>query len=124
MKRNKAIFAVLLALCTVLMFAGCGIRSKSASYSAREYYEEPQAAYEMAYDSVAEMEYGNYAEAKAAGKVSTTASAKVNGSGESASVTGAVTGRKIIKNGDLSIQTREFDEFLENLNRSILAAGG
>ncbi len=44
--------------------------------------------------------------------------------GESTNLTGAVAGRKIIKNGDLSIQTREFDEFLENLNRSILSVGG
>ena len=47
MKRNKAIFAVLLALCTVLMFPGCGPRSsKSASYSARDAgsYGAPQAA--------------------------------------------------------------------------------
>lgn len=127
MKRNKAIFAVLLALCTVLMFAGCGTRSsKSASYSARDYgyYEEPQAAYEMAYDAD-EMAYGNYAEVKAAGKVSTTATnAKIQDSGESTNLTGAVAGRKIIKNGDLSIQTREFDQFLEDLNRSILSAGG
>ena len=127
MKRNKAIFAVLLALCTVLMFAGCGTRSsKSASYSARDYgyYEEPQAAYEMAYDAE-EMAYGNYAEVKAAGKVSTTATnAKIQDSGEGTNLTGAVAGRKIIKNGDLSIQTREFDEFLTNLNRSILAVGG
>ena len=127
MKRNKAIFAVLLALCTVLMFAGCGTRSsKSASYSARDYgyYEEPQAAYEMAYDGM-EMEESYLGNAKAAGKVSTTATnAKIQDSGESTNLTGAVAGRKIIKNGDLSIQTREFDQFLEDLNRSILSAGG
>ena len=99
MKRNKAIAAVLLALCTVLMFAGCGIRSKSASYSARDYYEEPQAAYEMAYDT-AEMEGSYLGNAKAAGKVSTTATnAKVQDSGEGTNLTGAVAGRKIIKNG-------------------------
>ena len=127
MKRNKAIFAVLLALCTVLMFAGCGTRSsKSASYSARDYgyYEEPQAAYEMAYDGM-EMEESYLGNAKAAGKVSTTATnAKIQDSGEGTNLTGAVAGRKIIKNGDLSIQTREFDQFLEDLNRSILSAGG
>ena len=51
-----------------------------------------------------------------------TTAAKENG--ESANLTGNAAGRKIIKNGDLSIQTREFDEFLTNLNRSILAVGG
>ena len=44
--------------------------------------------------------------------------------GASENLTGNVAGRKIIKNGDLSIQTREFDEFLTNLNRSILSVGG
>ena len=60
---------------------------------------------------------------KAYGKVSTANTATQSESG-SANLTGAAQGRKIIKNGDLSIQTREFDEFLENLNRAILAAGG
>ena len=124
MKRNRAIFAILLALCTVLMFAGCGSRSKSANYSAREYgyYAEPEAAYEMAYDT-AEMEDGYLASAKAAGKVATT-NTLTQSDGGNTNLTGAVAGRKIIKNGDLSIQTREFDEFLEDLTRSILSVGG
>ena len=128
MKRNKAIFAVLLALCTVLMFAGCGTRSsKSASYSAQEYgvyYPAMEADYDME-EPAALMDESYRVEAKAAGKVSTTATnATIQDSGESTNLTGAVAGRKIIKNGDLSIQTREFDQFLEDLNRSILSAGG
>ena len=125
MKRNKAIIAVLLAACMVVLLAGCSHNTKSAS---REYGYAPA---EIAYDTAEyEMEVpaamadeGYRAEAKAAGKVSTTAAnSKVQG--ESSNLTGAVTGRKIIKNGDLSIQTREFDEFLESLNRSILSVGG
>ena len=128
MKRNKAILAVLLALCMALTLVGC--RSKSSSYSAREYgyYDEPTGvSYEEAAYDVAEYEMGApqaMFEAKAAGKVSTTATASKNDSGESTNLTGAVTGRKIIKNGDLSIQTREFDEFLTSLERSILSVGG
>lgn len=121
MKRNRAILAMLLALCLALMAVGCARKSSSA----REYgyYAEPaEVAYESAYD-VADYDMEvPMAEAKAAGKVATTNSAKVQG--ESSNLTGAVTGRKIIKNGDLSIQTREFDEFLTNLERSILSAGG
>ena len=121
MKRNKAWIALLTALCLTFMLVGCA--SKSAS-SARSdyYYTEQEAAYNMeAPAAMADEAY--YGEAKAAGKVSTaTTAAKENG--ESANLTGNAAGRKIIKNGDLSIQTREFDEFLTNLNRSILSVGG
>ena len=55
--------------------------------------------------------------------MSTTA-AKTKNSDDGTNLTGAVPGRKIIKNGELSIQTREFDEFLTNLNQSILGVGG
>ena len=121
MKRNKAWIALLTTLCLTFMLVGCA--SKSAS-SARSdyYYTEQETAYNMeAPAAMADEDY--YGEAKAAGKVSTaTTAAKENG--ESANLTGNAAGRKIIKNGDLSIQTREFDEFLTNLNRSILAVGG
>lgn len=121
MKRNKAWIALLTALCLTFMLVGCA--SKSAS-SARSdyYYTEQETAYNMeAPAAMADEAY--YGEAKAAGKVSTaTSAAKENG--ESANLTGNAAGRKIIKNGDLSIQTREFDEFLTNLNRSILSVGG
>ena len=121
MKRNKAWIALLTALCLTFMLVGCA--SKSAS-SARSdyYYTEQETAYNMeAPAAMADEDY--YGEAKAAGKVSTaTTAAKENG--ESANLTGNAAGRKIIKNGDLSIQTREFDEFLTNLNRSILSVGG
>ncbi len=117
MKRNKAIFAILLALCLALMLAGCG--SKSSSAREYGYYAKSEAAYDTAY----EMEAPAMTEAKAAGKVATSA----NSAGitdESANLTGAAQGRKIIKNGNLSIQTREFDEFMANLNQSILSVGG
>ncbi len=124
MKRNKAWIAVLTALCLMFMFVGCA--SKSASARSESYYTAPQAAYNAAYDMEAPAAMADeayYGEAKAAGKVSTaTTAAKENG--ESANLTGNAAGRKIIKNGDLSIQTREFDEFLTSLNRSILSVGG
>ncbi len=123
MKRTKAIFATLLALSMLFLLAGC---SKSASYSRTGdygyYVAEPEAAYGES--PMAMAADGYYDEAKTAGKVSTAAVSNAQERGESANLTGAVAGRKIIKNGDLSIQTREFDEFLENLNRSILNMGG
>ena len=121
MKRNRAWIALLMALCMVLALVACS--SKSSSARSDNYYAKTEAAYEMeAPTAMADEAYGGV-EAKAAGKVSTaTTAAKENG--ESANLTGNAAGRKIIKNGDLSIQTREFDEFLTNLNRSILAVGG
>ena len=120
MKRNRAWIAILMALCMVFALVGC---SKSSSARSESYYAKSEPAYDMAYEMEAPAAMADeayYGEAKAAGKVSTTTAAN----GESANLTGNAAGRKIIKNGDLSIQTREFDEFLTNLNRSILAVGG
>lgn len=122
MKRNRAWIALLMALCMVLALVACS--SKSSSARSDNYYAKTEAAYEYEMEAPAAMAGdAYYEEAKAAGKVSTaTTAAQENG--ESANLTGNAAGRKIIKNGDLSIQTREFDEFLTNLNRSILAVGG
>ena len=122
MKRNKAIFAILLALCLALMLAGCG--SKSSSAPEYGYYAKSEAAYDTAYQMeapAAMADEGYRTEAKAAGKVATATNSTT---AESANLTGAAQGRKIIKNGNLSIQTREFDEFMANLNQSILSVGG
>ena len=123
MKRNRAWIALLMALCMVFALVACS--SKGSSARNDSYYAKTEAAYEYEMEAPAAMAdeaYGGV-EAKAAGKVSTaTTAAQENG--ESANLTGNAAGRKIIKNGDLSIQTREFDEFLTNLNRSILAVGG
>ena len=123
MKRMKACIAILSVLSMALVFAGCGSK---ANKSAQEYvyYPEPAAAYdadEFEVEAPMEMAGEGYANAKAAGKVATTSA---RDSGESANLTGNAAGRKIIKNGDLSIQTREFDEFLTSLNRAIAAVGG
>ena len=120
MKRMKAIGALLMALGMVLLCVGCSVRS-SKSASRADYYYEPETAYEMEAPAAMadEASYGN---AKAAGKVSTAATAKDGG--ESPNLTGAAAGRKIIKNGELTIQTREFDQFIADLNAAILAVGG
>ena len=118
MKRDRAILAILLALCLVLPLGACA--SNKTAARAYDSYVEPEVAYDMeAPAAMADEAY--YGNAKTAGKVSTT-TAKENG--DSGNLTGAVAGRKIIKNGDLSVQTREFDEFITNLNQAILAAGG
>ena len=122
MKRNKAWIAILVALCMVFMFVGCA--SKASSTRESGYYAKTEAAYDMAYDMeapAAVADEADFSNAKAAGNVSTAATAAT---GESTNLTGAAAGRKIIKNGNLSIQTREFDTFMENLNQTILAMGG
>ena len=118
MKRNRAWIAILMALCMVCMFVGCS--SKAPSARSDNYYSKTEAAYDMeAPAAMADEAY--YGEAKTAGKVSTATTAA---NGESANLTGNAVGRKIIKNGNLSIQTREFDEFMTNLNQSIFSVGG
>ena len=118
MKRNRAWIAILMALCMVLTFAACS--SKATSARSSDYYAKSEAAYEM--DAPAAMaDEAYYSEAKAAGKVST---ASTTANGESANLTGNAVGRKIIKNGNLSIQTLEFEAFIDNLNQTILEMGG
>jgi hypothetical protein len=121
MKRNKAWIAILMAFCMVFMFVGCS--SKASSARSDNYYAKSEAAYEPYEMEVpaAMAEDAAYGNAKAAGKVSTATTAS---NGESANLTGNAAGRKIIKNGNMSIQTREFDAFMENLNQTILAMGG
>jgi len=127
MKKIKSFCALLLAAAFILAVGGCG--RKSADYARSE-------TAPMAYDMTAEYEYAadaevpmpmaqaeeGYSNAKAAGKVATATTSQAAGTGEN--LTGAVAGRKIIKNGELSIQTREFDEFLTSLNQAIRSVGG
>lgn len=112
MKRKNAWVALLLAGMMILSLVGC---AKSADYS-RSYAAAPEAAYDAAVMEEPEYEYGyaSNTEMKAAGSVSNAGS----------NLTGAVAGRKIIKNGDLSVQTLEFDAFIESLNQAIARMGG
>ena len=120
MKRDRAILAILLALCLVLPLGACASKKTAAARAYDSYVEPAEVAYDMeAPAAVADEAY--YGNTKAAGKVSTTTAQE---NGDSGNLTGAVAGRKIIKNGDLSVQTREFDEFITNLNQAILATGG
>ena len=113
----RKIVSLFLALCLVLM--GCSRKAENRSYA-------PEPAYDAVYEAEAPAAMADeayYGEAKASGKVSTAATA-VQENGDSSNLTGAAAGRKIIKNGNLTIQTREFEEFMEGLNQAILALGG
>ncbi len=110
MKRIIPIALVLLLLCTVI---GCSNKSAARegdSYyanSASQYYAD--AEYEAAYEpeAPAEAAYGFTNESKT-----------------SASQSPALSNRKIIRNADLTVETLQFDTFLEELSASVGSFGG
>lgn len=110
MKRIIPIALVLLLLCTAI---GCSSKSAARegdSYyanSASQYYAD--AEYEAAYEpeAPAEAAYGFTNESKT-----------------SASQSPALSNRKIIRNADLTVETLQFDTFLEELSASVGSFGG
>ena len=110
MKRIIPIALVLLLLCTAI---GCSNKSAARegdSYyanSASQYYAD--AEYEAAYEpeAPAEAAYGFTNESKT-----------------SASQSPALSNRKIIRNADLTVETLQFDTFLEELSASVGSFGG
>jgi hypothetical protein len=110
MKRIIPIALVLLLLCTAI---GCSNKSAARegdSYyanSASQYYAD--AEYEAAYEpeAPAEAAYGFTNESKT-----------------SASQSPALSNRKIIRNADLTVETLQFDTFLEKLSASVGSFGG
>ncbi len=106
---------LLIVLSAMLILAAFGCSSKAAAPQAyyngasNSYYAE--AAYDMPAAMTEEAEF--YDEAK------TSASAY----GENVQ-TPALNNRKIIRNADLSVQTLEFDAFLEKLNAQVESLGG
>ena len=107
MKRIIPIALVLLLLCTAI---GCSSKSaarEDSNYASSAYYAD--VAYEAAYEPEAPMEaaYGYTNEAK------TTASQSP-----------ALNNRKIIRNADLTVETLQFDSFVDQLSSAIGSFGG
>ena len=114
MKRFLLIFVMTLLVAGMLF--GCNGRSvKNAEAPAYggAYYAD---AADVAYDEPAEMPAEYAEESKTA----------FNGSGnvQSDPAAAPLNNRKIIRNANVSVQTLEFDKFLENLDAAIGAVGG
>ena len=119
MKKQFSIILVFLLIAALL--TGCSAKTKKAdSYDSGYYYAEP-AEYAMA-DSAAGSGYGRtYVMTEAAEEEAAPAP---NAKGAKAEAGTQPTGRKIIRNADLSLQTREYDTFMADLEGRIAACGG
>ena len=109
MKRFLLIFAV--TLLAIGMLFGCG--AKSAKYDA------PAAAY---YESYSDAAYD--APMEAPSEFSEEAKTAWNSNGANTTQTILPANRKIIRNASMSVQTLDFDLFLEKLNDAINGVGG
>ncbi len=103
--KNKRIFYLLtLVLALSLVFASCGAQSNG-----------------MAYDKGFDYAVTEEAEFSTTG----SASYSSNDSLKDTATSGAVTdNRKIIKNAEMSVQTKTFDTFIEDLKKKINECGG
>lgn len=102
-RKQISILAVLLVVC---LLAGCGAKSRSAdaAYMVESAADMNSSAYVT--EDVAEVEMGGGA----------------NSIGED--LVGVTEGRKIIKNANLTVETKDFDDFSTTLNGLISEMGG
>lgn len=114
------ILAVLLLATTAF---GCSAKAATASQGNGSYYEY-ETAYNTADYAYAEAAYDMPMEAPMPMDEAKTASMSASRNDYSEVQSPALQNRKIIRNADVSVQTLEFDAFLENLNAQVEAAGG
>lgn len=109
-KQFKAIWLIVAGIAIVL--AGCGGASNSSYAKSESYdYAAEEAMYD--YDSYSDDVY-EYAAPEAA---------KLSENGEATEIE-AVSNRKLIKNVSLSVETKEFDTLIQNVNNKISMLGG
>lgn len=97
-------------LLVIFLLAGCGARKSVVTERAVE-VEEPAVAYSTSGANGYVRDFAADEEAPAEAK-------------EAGGTAALPTGRKIIRNADLSIQTREYDGFMTGLEQRVAAAGG
>jgi len=125
MRKNKMFAYLTGALVTALVLAGCG-SDKSYATSEEAYADYPEEyysddLYEMAEEaSMAEPEMYS---AKMADS-SAEAPAEMNGEISSEQLEAKSSNRKLIKNVNLSVQTKEFDKLINTITSRIDALGG
>lgn len=108
-KRMIPILCGLLTLC--LLLAGCSGKTQSAAYDSAP-REVNQMKSDNSYSAAEESSY----DAPAAGLQEADQ--------DSSSLIGSVPGRKIIKNADMNVETRTFDEFIAYVNKTLGELGG
>ena len=116
---KRTILIVLSMLLLAATAFGCSSKAAAApqSYNSAYYHEGAAAdyAYEEAYDAPMPASMEMDMESKTA--------SMSNNRADAASAP-ALQNRKIIRNADVSVQTLEFDAFLENLNAQVESIGG
>lgn len=123
MRKNK-LFSILVSAITVsLVLAGCGGSNKSDSYdgyySEGSYYDsEPMMAME---EAVEEYYSDDVYEVGSEAKMAATDNAEVATESELEST---ASNRKLIKDVNMTVQTKEFDTLIETITNKIDALGG
>lgn len=122
MKKSRLINLIISVAIVSLSLAGCGSSKGSDYYAAGEayaaddyYMEEPMMAEESAYYSDDVYEMGSEAQMKAVDNSSPATESEL----ESAS-----DNRKLIKDVNMTVQTKEFDALIETITNKIDALGG
>lgn len=127
MKKKNYIALFISLMLVSLTLAGCGSSSfnkASASYAEDSYgyYEEPAAVYDAGEYAEEEMYSDDIYEAKMASGAET---ADVeNGELSEEQLEKSSSNRKLIKNVNMSVQTKEFDALIETITNKIDALGG
>lgn len=117
--KRKVSFTLITIASVAAVLAGCGSGGSSSYKSDANYAPAAEAAMDYAYYEEAEEAYSD--------DVYEYASEKVANGGESSEITDeqiASTNRKLIKTVNMSVETKEFDKLVENVERKITELGG
>lgn len=113
----KRIFVIVLSVLLLAATAfGCQSKSAAAPQSNGYYY-----GYDTADNAVAEAAYDMVVEEPMEAKAASTSAGRND---YSQAQSPSLQNRKIIRNADVSVQTLEFDKFLETLNSQVESFGG
>ncbi len=116
MKRKYLIPALVLVGC--MFFAACGSKHESAAYSEKAAMIMANGDYAMADSAAPEADFSSVSRS-----MSSSMSSSKSGSVAQAE-TPDIVSRKVIKRASLDIQTRTFDDFIEQLNKKIAEFDG
>ena len=126
MKKKNYLALFISVMVVAMALAGCGSSSynkamESFAEDSYDYYEEPVAAYDGGY-AEEEMYSDDIYEAKMA--TSDESASAENGELSEEQLEKSSSNRKLIKNVNMSVQTKEFDALIETVTNKIDALGG